>query len=133
MAAGLPKALDRQATVVAIDAYDLLSPGAVELLAVVLPWLEILIGLFLILGLYARFASVAAAILMAGFLGAIVQAKARGLSIDCGCFGGGGPGDGVGWLEIGRDLAFFAAAAFLVWRPQGVLQLDRHLDKGSGT
>jgi len=62
---------------------------------------------------------------------AMGQAKARGLQIDCGCFGGGGVGDGVSWWDIARDVVLvLAAGIYVALFPHGPWQLDnRFLDK----
>ncbi|MFZ0492846.1 MAG: DoxX family protein, partial [Acidimicrobiia bacterium] len=54
----------------------------------------------------------------------------RGLSIDCGCFGGGGDVPSAGragryLTEIGRDLVFMALAIWLIRFPSSRLSLDR--------
>ena len=107
-----------------MDAYDVLPDHVVEVVAAILPWLEIAVAALLILGVFVRFAGVATALLGAGFLAALAQAKARGLQIDCGCFGGGGPGDGVSWWDIARNVPFVLAGAYLAARPRGPFQLD---------
>jgi uncharacterized membrane protein YphA (DoxX/SURF4 family) len=122
--AGGSKALDRQESILAVDAYDVLPDHVVEVVAAILPWLEIAVAALLILGVFVRFAGVATALLGAGFLAALAQAKARGLQIDCGCFGGGGPGDGVSWWDIARNVPFVLAGAYLAARPRGPFQLD---------
>jgi uncharacterized membrane protein YphA (DoxX/SURF4 family) len=99
----------------------------VDPVAAALPWVEISLGAFLLVGLYVRSAGAAAAALVVGFLVALAQAKARGLAIDCGCFGGGGAGGGVGWLDLLREIPLIGAGVFLAWRPSGPLALDRHL------
>jgi len=124
---GIAKASDRQTAILSVSAYDLLPNSLAEPVGTILPWLEIGLGVLLLAGLFLRPAAVLAAGLMVAFLVAMGQAKARGLEIDCGCFGEGGPGEGVTWLDLGRDGALLAAAAFLAWRPSGPFQLDRYL------
>jgi hypothetical protein len=69
-------------------------------------------------------------VLMFAFIVGIAQAWARGLTIDCGCFGGGGQ---IGAAEtrypqeIARDVVFALAGAWLVWRPRTLASLDRVL------
>ena len=126
--AGVSKALDQQTAILAVDGYDVLPASLVRPMAVALPWIEIVIGVFLVAGLFVRFAGVATAALTLVFIGAMGQAKARGLPIDCGCFGGGGPGAGVGWFDIVRDVPVLLAGLYLAWRPQGRFQLDNVLD-----
>jgi len=128
--AGLAKAFDVQGSMNSVDAYRVLPDGLIRPVAVALPSIEILLGLFLILGLFTRVAAVGTGLLILVFLAGLAQAKARGLPIDCGCFGAGGAGDGVGWFDLLRDAALFAAAAFLAWRPHGPLQLDNVIFDG---
>jgi uncharacterized membrane protein YphA (DoxX/SURF4 family) len=110
-----------------------LPRALVPAVAAALPWMEMVLAAFLILGLFVRFAGWASAGLMMVFLAALAQAKARGLAIDCGCFGGGGAGAGVTTWDIVRDVPLLGVAAFLAWRPEGPLQLDRHLlEEASG-
>lgn len=122
--AGLAKALDRQASILAVDAYDVLPQVLVRPVATVLPWIEIGVAALLVLGLFVRFAGLATIALAAVFIAGMAQAKARGLAIDCGCFGGGGAGDGVSWWDIARDVPILVAGLYLAWRPAGPLQLD---------
>jgi uncharacterized membrane protein YphA (DoxX/SURF4 family) len=122
--AGLEKAFDRQESILAVNAYDVLPEGLVRAVAAILPWFEIGLGLLLILGLFVRFAGIATAVLTAVFIAGLAQAKARGLAIDCGCFGGGGAGDGVSWWDIIRDVPILLCGVYLAVRPRGPLQLD---------
>ena len=65
------------------------------------------------------------------FILGIASAWARGLSIDCGCFGGGGEvgaNDTKYPQEIARDVLFAAAGLWLVWRPRTPFSLDARLE-----
>ncbi len=126
--AGLAKAFDHQDAILAVDAYDVLPEAAVRAVATVLPWLEIGVAVLLIAGLFTRVAGLATAALTVVFIAAMAQAKARGLQIDCGCFGAGGAGDGVSWLDIARDIPMLLAGVVLAARPRGPLQLDAYFD-----
>ena len=64
------------------------------------------------------------------FIAGIASAWARGLSIDCGCFGGGGeiaPGQTQYPRRIAEDVAFALCGLWLVIRPRSLASLDRHL------
>lgn len=128
---GVVKLLDRQSAILAVDAYDVVPRALVEPVAIVLPWIEVGVAVLLLLGLFTRFAGWASAALVAVYLVALVQAKARGLPIDCGCFGGGGPGTGVTWWDILRDVPLLLAGLFLARTPSGPFQLDRWFLEGS--
>lgn len=122
--AGLAKAFDRQESILAVGAYQVLPDVLVRPVATLLPWIEIGVALLLILGLFVRFAGALTLALAVVFIAGMSQAKARGLEIDCGCFGGGGVGDGVSWWDIARDTPVALAGAYLALRPTGPLQLD---------
>jgi uncharacterized membrane protein YphA (DoxX/SURF4 family) len=95
-----------------IDAYHLLPEWAVLTVARTLPWIELAIGVLLIGGILLRYASVAGAGILAVFFAAMISAYARGLAIDCGCFG---PGDALSKLTLLRDGALLTAAIVLAW------------------
>jgi uncharacterized membrane protein YphA (DoxX/SURF4 family) len=82
-----------------------------------LPVVEVVVGAALVLGLLTRGAGAVSAVLFVAFIIGIASVWARGLTIDCGCFGGGGyDPDATSkypW-EIARDVALLAASAFLV-------------------
>jgi uncharacterized membrane protein YphA (DoxX/SURF4 family) len=122
--AGIAKALDHQGSILSVDGYAVFPDPVVRIVAAVLPWLEIAIATLLILGLFVRFAGVATAVLTLMFIAGMAQAKARGLEIDCGCFGAGGAGDGVSWWDILRDIPIVLAGMYLALRPEGPWQLD---------
>ena len=127
LVSGVLKAIDPDATYVAVRAYDLLPKLGVALVAGALPWLEIVIGLLLLIGIATRAVAVASAVLLLGFMVGVTQAWARGLSIDCGCFGGGGavdPGQTTYGRELLRDAGFLLLAGWLVVRPRTLAVLS---------
>lgn len=130
--AGLAKALERQESILAVAAYDVLPEVLVRPVATILPWVEIGVAALLVLGLFVRFAGVSTAVLAAVFIAGMAQAKARGLDIDCGCFGGGGAGEGVTWWDIARDVPILLAGVYLAVRPRGPLQLDNVFEEPGG-
>ena len=127
LAAGGLKVMDPQASVAAVRAYDLLSATAETVVGWALPFAEIALGLLLALGAFTRLVAAATALVLAVFIAAVFSAAVRGLSIDCGCFGGGGtvaPGQTDYTGEILRDGVLLLLAAWLVWQPRTRLALD---------
>ncbi|MEQ3551432.1 MauE/DoxX family redox-associated membrane protein [Pseudonocardia nematodicida] len=121
------KIADPIGTTVAVDAYDVLPDGAVLVVASVLPPLEVALGLLLLAGAGTRLAALVSGLLLLGFIAGLVQAWARGLSIDCGCFGGGGPvaaGEERYLSSLLRDLGFLALAVWLSVRPRTLAAVD---------
>ena len=95
-----------------IASYQLLPEWAVLAVARTLPWIELAIGILLIGGVILRYASTAGAAILAIFFAAMISAYARGLAIDCGCFG---PGDALSKWTILRDATLLSAAVVLAW------------------
>jgi len=122
LVAGALKVGNLQKSAMAVRAYELLPTAIANFLGYVLPWLEIGLGLLLILGVAVSISGLFGAIIMFAFIIAIAQAWARGLSIDCGCFGGGGPIDPsqTKYLsEIIRDIGLLGRWDFPLLLPKG--------------
>lgn len=127
--AGALKVPDPAAAVRAVRAYRLLPEALVGPVAFGLPVLEIAVGLALLAGVFVRTAALASALLLVVFLIGIGSAWARGLQIDCGCFGGGGATADPGYpAEIARDAALLAVALALARWPRSRLTLGGRLD-----
>ena len=134
LVSGLIKALDPAQTYVAVRAYDVLPKDAVSVVAGVLPWFELALGALLLLGVGTRAAAVLSALLLVVFIAGVAQAWARGLNIDCGCFGGGGavaPGQTQYVQEILRDTGFLVLAGWLIVRPRTWGALESRIGTGS--
>ncbi len=126
--AGYLKAFTPDKSQMAVRAYEILPIPVANFLGIILPWLEIGAGLLLIVGLGIRYVSFFGTVLMLIFVIAISQAWARGLSIDCGCFGGGGkvaPGETKYVSEILRDLGLAALGIYLIRYPKTRFALDK--------
>lgn len=94
----------------------LIPPLVPNLLAVTLPWIELLVGLLLAAGVWRREAAGLAAGLLVVFLVAVGAALYRGIDIEnCGCFSVGAGGRGAGVLLLAEDTAMLAVALTL-WR-----------------
>lgn len=91
VAAAAPKLMDPPAFAKAVWHYGLLPPGVVPIVALALPWLELLAGACLVLGVWVRAAALWIALLLVGFMGALGINLGRGRPVDCGCFQVGTP------------------------------------------
>ncbi len=128
--AGALKVTSPAASAMAVRAYQILPYDFAGYLGYALPVVEILVGLLLVAGLLTRASAVVGGLLMLGFVIGIISAWTRGLTIDCGCFGGGGT-IGASQTQYGkdvlRDAALAACAAWLVARPRTAYSLDHRL------
>lgn len=117
-------------SVLAVRAYRILPYEATTVVGWALPFFEIIVGAALIVGVFTRLAAVLGGLTMVAFIIAIASVWARGMSIDCGCFGGGGPVEDAfaqyPW-EIARDVGLLACAVWLTVRPRSALSLDGRL------
>ncbi len=124
------KAVDPDQTYVAVRAYGVLPDPGVEVVAALLPLVELALGVLAAVGVGTRAVAVASAVLLLVFVAGVTQAWARGLSIDCGCFGGGGavpPGQTAYGVEILRDAGFLVLAGWLIIAPRTLFSLDSRL------
>jgi uncharacterized membrane protein YphA (DoxX/SURF4 family) len=113
----------------ATAAYKILPTDLAHLVGYALPWLEVAVGLLLIIGIMVRLSAVFSGV----FIGAIASVWARGLLIDCGCFGGGGEIDPslksqvhrAYFTEIMRDFGLALTALYLYLFPYGKLSIEK--------
>jgi uncharacterized membrane protein YphA (DoxX/SURF4 family) len=96
--------------------YQILPDALINLAALVLPWLELFLGLCLLAGIWLPGAIFTVNALLIVFLAALVFNLARGLDVNCGCFstGGDAPAMSTGWYLL-RDAGFFAVGAVLFY------------------
>lgn len=130
LVAGGAKLTELDQSARAVRAYELLPWQVADAVGHVLPAVEVVVGAALVVGVLTRVAGVMSALLFVAFIVGIASAWARGLTIDCGCFGGGGydpdaaskyPG------EIARDVGLLALSCLTVWLGGGRFALDRWL------
>jgi len=114
----------------AVRAFQILPYDFAGYVGYALPVVEILVGLLLAIGLFTRLSATVGGLLMVAFIIGIASAWARGLTIDCGCFGGGGTIAAAQTQyprDILRDVGVAACAAWLVARPRTAYSLDQRL------
>jgi uncharacterized membrane protein YphA (DoxX/SURF4 family) len=133
LAAGGLKVLKPTESANAVAAYKILPTNVAHLVGYALPWLEVALALLLIVGFMVRPAAILSGLIMVVFAIAIASVWARGMLIDCGCFGGGGEIDPslasevrrTYFIEIMRDLGLALAGLYLYFFPYGKLSLEK--------
>jgi uncharacterized membrane protein YphA (DoxX/SURF4 family) len=125
--AGIVKWQSPQFFADSIASFRLLPVTFINPLAISLPVLEAMIGVMLIVGLKSRAAAFSTLALCALFAIAMISALARGLKIDCGCFGGGTPSIAHGWFSVGRDM-LLGWMALVIARTDAETMRTRKLD-----
>ena len=133
--AGAFKIKDPGAFAEAVGNFRLVPHELTNLVAITLPWIEGAAGLFLILGIWEKASVWLINALTFVFIAGITSAIARGLNIDCGCFGTVGARK-VGLTAVAEDAALLACGLWLVWKirdnrtrsttPQAALPFPTH-------
>ena len=108
--AGAIKIQDQSELPITVASFQILPNLLISPLALALPPFEIICGVLLIVGIWRRPAALGITLLLTIFLITIAAALARGLTIDCGCFGTATPSRAKMWLDLGRDILLLGAA-----------------------
>ena len=107
----------------AIGNYHAVPFGLENMIGLVLPWLELLVGFCLIAGIMVDGAAILCVIMNVVFIFAISQALARGISIDCGCFSVTTEGgDKIGLETILRDIVYLGMSLVILYRTERRLE-----------
>ena len=114
-----------------VATYAILPLGLVNAAAIILPWIELVAGVMLLIGLRTRAAALLIAAMMVVFVAALAIALARGLDMSCGCFvSQGATEDPISRLTVLRDLGWLALAVLVVLADRGFAGVDRWLERG---
>jgi putative oxidoreductase len=92
--------------------FRLLPPQLNQVLALILPWMEIIAGVLLFFNLWVRAAGIVSTALFSAFFVAVVSALIRGLDIDCGCFGP--HSTKLGLVTLAMDVGGLVASVIVV-------------------
>lgn len=129
--AGITKIVNIPLFTQSIRAYQLLPElWMSDVLAYILPVVEIVAALLLIVGLLTRGAAAVTLLMLISFIIGIAWVWSQGISIDCGCFGSGGVVEAVDTeypRKVAENVGMSALCAWLLVRPRSLFSLDRRL------
>jgi putative oxidoreductase len=111
------KLVDPRPLVTIIWGYRILPAGPINLLAIYMPWLELLVGLCLLTGFKRRGAAAWLTGLLVMFIVALGINALRGVNVACGCFSASAEDVSNAWLLVLRDTPMLAAALVLLLLP----------------
>jgi uncharacterized membrane protein YphA (DoxX/SURF4 family) len=100
----------------AVYDYGLVPVPVATFISHCLPGLEVLLGAYVIIGLFLRPAALGLGLMLAGFIGILSYALVTGMDIDCGCYVGG-KSEPVTWKKVAEDVGLLLLALW-VWRSQ---------------
>lgn len=113
--ASLPKIIAPHEFAIAVFRYQLLPDAAINLMAIFLPWVELVAAIAILI---PRTSAAAATIflgLLTVFTAAISIDLVRGIDISCGCFTLDADAGPIGWWEVVRDIGFLTLTGFALW------------------
>lgn len=110
-----------------IGNYDFLPYFSLNFFAISIAWIELFIGLFLVLGIRVRSAAFISSALMVVFIIAIFSAMARGLNINCGCFSH--QTAIVGWQKILEDFILLVLSLLIFFNTEHRISLEYYIKK----
>lgn len=113
LAAAVPKLADPAAFAAKLPNYRVFPDFLVNIVAATAPMLELVAALALLAGRLYRGGVWLTVGLMALFTGLIGSALARGIDLDCGCFGAAVQAEPVGALDLVRNIVLLGLASFL--------------------
>jgi len=126
--ASCDKIMDPDAFARSVQNYRILPVESVNLLAIILPWLELVCGMLLCLGLFTGGSVLVVALMLVMFFVALSSALIRGIDISCGCFSSSGT-DTVSLFYLLRDLILFTFAVQVLRYDQKILSLHTLITK----
>jgi uncharacterized membrane protein YphA (DoxX/SURF4 family) len=95
-----------------IDAMQIVPGAMVEPVARTMPWVELLLGVLLAIGIQTRYVATVASVVLLGFFSMLVFLYLKGFQGDCGCFG---PGERLGPKTLARDGVLVALSIWVTW------------------
>ncbi|MCE5273699.1 MAG: DoxX family membrane protein [Deltaproteobacteria bacterium] len=125
--AGIAKIADPAGFSQAVYNYHLLPPWFVNIAAIVLPWVEVVAGTCLVLGLWIPGGALIVSALLLVFTLALGFNLSRGLDIACGCFGTSQAAGKITWWYLLRDSSLLVTGLLVMFRDKGYLSLDKRL------
>jgi len=116
--AGAVKIMDPAGFARAIGNYRILPELLLNPSAVILPWVEVVSGIFLVLGVGIQGASLLVGALLTVFFFALSSSLIRGLDISCGCFSTSAEAHRITWSFLVRDFLLICMAAIVFFSGQ---------------
>ena len=118
------KIVDPYEFAINIATYQILPDGLVNVMAITLPWLELVTGVLLVAGALSREASLSIGGMLVMFIAAILIAMTKDLKISCGCFASEAAAADIGWPKVIEDVVMLAGAGWIVVFGGGRLSVD---------
>ena len=104
-----------------ISNYHIIPFGLENLIAIILPWIELFLGLGIVIGIFIDGSSFLSGTLLVLFILLIFQAMLRGFNIECGC--GLKEGEMVGWSKIIENIILLGASYIIFFAKNRLIEI----------
>lgn len=125
--AALGKAAEPALFAKEIANYAIIPEPLINLVALFIPWTELVVSIFLIFGIRLKSSSAITSILLIIFIAAVGSAMARGLDINCGCFSQ--KIQYVGWPKILENIGLLLLSLYLFFSPAKKFTVENLVEK----
>ena len=122
---GIVKIADPLGFALSIYNYKLLPESLINVAAILLPWLEVIVGGSLLLGIGTAGGALIATALFSIFAGALTINLIRGLDIACGCFSTAASGGSISGFYLLRDLSLLLMSLQVLLFDQALFSVTR--------
>lgn len=127
--ASIDKIADPTAFATSIGNYRLISGWPLMVFATVLPWIELLAGLFLLVGVFRHGSALLLSTLLVVFTLAVISALLRGLDITCGCFTQDPAASRIGWWKVLENVGLLFLGLFSLFTTSDALSFPSYLKR----
>jgi len=131
VSASLHKIVHPESFALDVATYQLLPLYTVNLFALVVPWIEILVGALITVGYRVRASALLIVLLMTSFIVALVWALYMGLDMSCGCFASqaASSDDSISWRTLVRDLSWLILGLYVLGFDRNPLGIERMMKR----
>jgi uncharacterized membrane protein YphA (DoxX/SURF4 family) len=127
----LEKIVDPAAFAQSVANYKLLPASLPDIVATIMPWLELLCGFAVLFGVFVRGSSLLLSSMLIVFTLAVISAIARGFDISCGCFTQDPAAGKIGWMKVVQNSSLIAFTIYLYFSNSDSFSLQQYLQKPS--
>jgi uncharacterized membrane protein YphA (DoxX/SURF4 family) len=123
------KIADPNAFALDVATYQFLPLSLVNIFALILPWVEAVVGVMIVAGFRTRAAALLIGGMMVAFMVALGWALYKGLDMSCGCFASASEHDPISGMTLLRDAGWLALSLYVLVFDRRPLGLDRLLSR----
>ena len=125
--ASIDKIADPAAFAQSISNYKIIAGASATVLATIVPWMELLAGLGMMMGILLRGSTLLAGTLLTIFTGCVISALLRHLDISCGCFTQDPGAATIGWYKVLENAVLIAVSVFLYYSRSTRFSIEQYL------